>query len=316
MAKMRTALYSLLAVLAFWMGGRAEDPRAASCRAADLQKAGHSRESIPIYLEVLRSDPQCLEAEVGLGRSYYALGEYPQAEASFTQALQLRPGNADILNWLGRSYLQENKPEKVLELVGHEGASAGNSALIHLLRARAYDAQDKLEEARGEIERALKLDPRCHGAHFAQGFIAWSTDDLAGAERDFRQELDLDAHESLAAYYLADVLDKRGKTAEAESALTQMGQDAPNTYLYQLAIGKVEERMKKYPLAEEHYRQAIRLAPQEQEAHFHLAVVLRAEGMTAKANAEFQGFNQLQTQMQSGLTHGMGRMRPHLPDFD
>ena len=64
------------------------------------------------------------------------------------------------------------------------------------------------------------------------------------------------------------------------------------------------------------YRQAIRLAPQQQEAHFHLAVVLRAEGEAAKANEEFQAFNQLQTHMEGGAGHGMGRMRPHLPDFE
>ena len=255
---------------------------------------------------------------MGLGRSYYALGESRRRKkARFSRALELRRADPQVIKgWLGRSYLQENKPEKVLELVGSGGAGGGNTASIDLLRARAYEAQDKLDEARGEIDQALKLDPRCHGAHFARGFIAWSTDDLEGAERDFRQELDLDGHESLAAYYLADALDKQGKPEEAESALTQMGQDAPNTYLYQLAIGKVEERMKRISLAEEHYRQAIHLAPQEQEAHFHLAVVLRAEGKTAQADAEFQAFNQLQTQMKCGMSHGMGRMRPHLPDFE
>ena len=66
---------------------------------------------------------------MGLGRSYYAIGEYTQAVASFHKALQLRSGDTEIINWLGRSYLQEKRPEKVLELVGREGSSSGNSAL-------------------------------------------------------------------------------------------------------------------------------------------------------------------------------------------
>jgi hypothetical protein len=52
------------------------------------------------------------------------------------------------------------------------------------------------------------------------------------------------------------------------------------------------------------------------EAHFRLAVVLRALGETDNANGEFQAFSQLQTRMECGVGQGMGRMRPHLPDFD
>ena len=131
-----------------------------------------------------------------------------QAVASFHTALQLRSGDPEIINWLGRSYLQEQQPEKTLELAGREGSSSRNSALIHILLARAYDAQDRLDEAAREIQQALKLDPHCHGAHFAQGFIAWSTGDMARAVGEFRRELELDPYEILAAYYLADAIRK------------------------------------------------------------------------------------------------------------
>jgi tetratricopeptide (TPR) repeat protein len=264
----------------------------------------------------LRSDPKSLEADLGLGRGYYALGEYTQAEASFESALQLQSSDSAILNWLGRCYLQERQPQKVLELVNHAGSSTANSALIHLLLGHTYEAQDKLDEAAHEIQRALTLDPHCHGAHFAQGFIAWSIGNLADAECELQQELDLDPHEILAAYYLADALEKQGNIEAAEVVLTQMGHDAPNTYLYHLGVGKVQEQKKNYSLAEEHYQQAIRLAPQQQEVHFRLAVVLRAQGKTAEAHEEFQAFTQLQTQSKCGVGQGMGRMRQHIPDFD
>jgi hypothetical protein len=51
------------------------------------------------------------------------------------------------------------------------------------------------------------------------------------------------------------------------------------------------------------------------EAHFRLAVVLRALGETDKANEEFQAFSQLQTHVKCEAGQGMGRMRPHIPDF-
>src|ERR1035438_8897568 len=86
MAKVPTLIFSLVAVFSFLIWGRAEDTSAALRRAQALEKAGQSRESIPIYLDVLHSDPQCLEADVGLGRSYFAIGEYAKAVASFEKA--------------------------------------------------------------------------------------------------------------------------------------------------------------------------------------------------------------------------------------
>jgi Flp pilus assembly protein TadD len=198
--------------------GRAEDTREALRRAQDLEKAGQTKESILGYREVLHTDPQCPEAEVGLGRSLYSLGEYAQAVATFEEGHRLRPDDPEILHWLGRSYLQEKQAEKVLELVSREGSSSGQSASMHLLLARAYDEQDKLDEAVREIQQALKLDPHCRGAHFAHGFMAWGTGDMATAEHELRQEVDLDPRESLAAHYLAEVLEKQGKPTEAEAA--------------------------------------------------------------------------------------------------
>jgi hypothetical protein len=39
-------------------------------------------------------------------------------------------------------------------------------------------------------------------------------------------------------YYLAEVLAKQGKTADAERVLTRMGKEVPNTYDYHLELGR------------------------------------------------------------------------------
>ena len=284
--------------------------------AKNLEKAGQFRESILAYQEVLRSDPANVDADVGLGRSFYALREYPEAAASFERGLQKRPQDPAIINWTGRSYLQEKQPERVLELVSHQKMRDSQSAVIHLLLARAYDAQDKIEAAVSEIQRALALDRHCHGAHFARGFIAWTTGDLPTAEAEFRQELALDPHSQLAAYYLSEVLLKVGNVPEAEAALAQMGRDAPDSYLDHLGFGKVYEREKKYEAAAEQFREAIRLEPDLPEAHYHLGGVLHALGDNAGASREFQSFTRLQNRSMAGAAQGMGRMRPHIPNFE
>lgn len=316
MPKAYIVFFGLIAAFCPLTPGRAEDIHATLERAEELAKGRKSEESTRLYRQVLKSDPQCWQAYVGIGRNHFAAGEYADAAVAFQKALELQPSDPELRNWLGRSYLQQQHPEEIPELLSHANSTITNSALAHLLLARAYDAQDKVDEAKHEIDRALTIDPGCHGAHFAHGFIDWTAGELLNAEKELRQELSLDPHESLAAYYLAEVLEKQGKLTEAVGVVTEMGQAFPNTYLYHLGLGKLYEREKNNPLAAEHYRQAIRLDTRRPEAHYRLAVTLRALRETAQANEEFQAFSQLAAQAKSGMGQGMGRMRPRLPDFD
>jgi Flp pilus assembly protein TadD len=239
-----------------------------------------------------------------------------QAAESFERALQLQPGNPEIVEWLGKSYLRAREPQRVVDFLSREDSLAGHFAWSHLLLAHAFDAQDKLDEARGELQRALAIDPRCRGAHFALGFIAWTTRDLETAEREFRQEVALDSRDGLPYYYLAETLEVQGKPEEAQTALERMGRKAPNTYLYHFGVGKLDEFSGNFESAAAEFREAIRLDPKQSEAHYHLALALRKLGETAQANQEFGLANQLRLDTRPGSGQGMGRMRPHLPDLD
>jgi len=285
-------------------------------RAQDLETAGRYEQAITVYRAVLRGEPKSLRANVGLGRACFHVNQYSEAAASFGRALQLAAGNAEIVEWLGKSYLRNGEPQKVVELLNHENSIAGHFAWAHLLLAHAFDAQDKVAEATGELQRALALDPGCRGAHFALGFFARTSSDLETAEKEFLQELALDSREDLTLYYLAETMEGQGKLDEAEAVLEKMGSAAPETYLYHFAMGKLSQRKQNFESAAQEFRAAIRLDPRQSEAHYHLAVVLRRLGETAQANEELDRSNQLRVGMRPESGQGMGRMRPHLPEFD
>jgi len=298
------------------MAGRADDVHATLDRADELAKSGKPEESNLLYREALKSDPECWGAYLGIGRNYFTAGEYENASAAFEQAAELQPSNPELFYWLGRSYIQQQQPDKIIELLGRANSTITNSAQAHILLARAHDSRDEIDDAKREIALALKVDPGFHGAHFAMGFIEWSLGELASAEQELQQELRLDPKETLAMYYLAEVLAKQGKTADAERVLTRMGKEVPNTYYYHFELGRSYERKKENSLAAEQYRQAILLNPRQPEAHYKLAIMLRALHETAQAAEEFQAFSRLEANVPRGMGQTMGRMRPRLPDFD
>ena len=171
--------------------GRAEDIHATLQHAEELAKAGRADESNLLYREALQFAPQCWRAYLGMGRNYFGAGQYENAAAAFQQAVELQPSNPDFFNWLGRSYIQRQHPEKLLDLLSRANSTITNSPQAHLLLSRVYDARDETDMAKHEIDLALKIDPHCHGAHFAHGFIDWSIGDLQNAEKEFRQETSL-----------------------------------------------------------------------------------------------------------------------------
>jgi Flp pilus assembly protein TadD len=220
------------------------------------------------------------------------------------------------VEWMARSYLRNMEPKKAIDLLHQEDGSVGHFAWAHLLLAHAFDAEDELDDARSELARALALDPQCRGAHFALGFIAWTTRDMATAEKEFNLELALDMHEYLTFYYLAEVFEMEGRLDEAESVLNKMGSDAPATYFLHFALGKWQERKKNFAAAADEFRAAIQMDPNQPEAHYHLAIVLRKLGQAVQADEEFHRTSQLRAGMKPAMGQGMGRMRPRVPDVD
>lgn len=312
------AAASLATLLLFCSPGlaRADNLQDKLRRALELEQAGRLEQSIEIYREVLKEHPGSAPAHAGLGRAWYHAKQYSEAAQSFERALRLQPGNPQTLRWLARSYLRTGEPQKVLDLFPRAATGEEKRPWVHLLLARAYDAQDKLTEATRELQHALALDRRCPGAHFALGFIAWTSRDLPAAETEFREELAINRGHRLAHYYLAEVLMTQEKTPEAESLLKEMAREFPQCYFAHLGTGKLEERRGNLEKAAQQFRQAVRIDPEQMEAHYRLALVLRKLGQNTEAEKEFGITHQLRMKDQTQIRQGMGLMRARIPDFE
>ncbi len=274
-----------------------------------------SKPADPACQKVLSSPADDLKDYVAQGKCHYSAGEYSEAAASFEKAAQLRSDDLEVFSWLSRSYVQDHQSAKVVEMVSHAAPTNAKSATAHFMLARAYDAQDRLDDARRETQRALEIDPHYRGAHFALGFIAWTIRDLETAEKEFRQELKANPRMDIAYYYLAESLEVQGKIDEAEAVIRRMGSEVPGSYFYHFGSGKLEEHQRDFAKAVESFRKATQIDPGNPEGHYRLGLALRKVGKTDEANAELEVHNQIRSKMRPGCGQGMGRMRPHLPDF-
>ncbi|HWA70661.1 MAG TPA: tetratricopeptide repeat protein [Rhizomicrobium sp.] len=138
------------------------------------------------------------------GNAWLLAGDAAKAVRSFSAALTLSGGDADLFADLGRAQaMRRNWPEAVLDLNAALQARPRDAALL-VLRASAHRALKQFGEAHRDIEAALKARPGDGDALVERGLLRRQLGDLGGARRDFQAALKTGA--SAAAKENLDVL--------------------------------------------------------------------------------------------------------------
>lgn len=196
-----------------------------------------------------------VEERIAEGDRALAAGERGQALRYYLEAYQLDPSQAAPAIRLGYFYLVDD-PERAAAIFASVIASEPDSASSHTGLGLARMAQDRLEEARTSLERALEIDPRFPTALDALGVL------YALMERgDESHELARRAYES----------------NPNDAAIVN------NLGVAQLAAGD-------WAGAEQAFRSAILLNPGDEALYNNLGLALGRQGRYDEARAAFRRF--------------------------
>ncbi len=212
-----------------------------------------------------------------LAMAYYQKGDLPNAIREFSSLLKEAPGDIQTATLLGNCYVREGHPAQAVSLLTPLAAShpddvslqltlgwalvrAGrtkegleridqlaqqtNSAEAYMGAATAQLRLEALDQARRNVDAALRLNPHLPGLHTLSGMIAADFGDYVGAEAAFEKELEAN----------------------------------PNDFQAQLHLGSVLYSQRKLDAAREHLERALEIAPASSQALYDLALVERAQG--------------------------------------
>ncbi len=141
--------------------------------------------------------------EPGQWGVYFARGithersdEWKEAEADFRKALELRPNQPQVLNYLGYSYVElgENLDE-ALDLIERAVAAQPNSGYIVDSLGWVYYRLGRYEEAVEQLERATELLPTDPILTDHLGDALWAVDRKREAQFQWRRALSFDPEE-------------------------------------------------------------------------------------------------------------------------
>jgi Tfp pilus assembly protein PilF len=148
----------------------------------------------------------------------------------------------------------------------------------------------RLDEAATAFREAHGTPARYADAHFMLGTVLQQQGDAKGAEDAFRRAIQIAPDSAEAHLSLAQVL-RRRSAAEAASAelreAERLRQKKADQQAATFAIELGTRRLASRDLAgaTESFREAVRLAPADPQAHLHLALCARDAGATRTRRA-------------------------------
>jgi len=251
-------------------------------------KTGRIRDAVMEAQDILKRDPNNLEAHKLLGRIYLrSLGDIQAGQGSqnvlklaieqYEQIIKIEPDSADNHLLLGRLYRLNSDLQKAenefktavkLELDSEEAVTT-----------LAYLYNEEGDTARaGEVLSSIPDAARSAKLYSALGFTYEQQKQYKNAINAYRKAIELDKENLDAIRGLAQNLTNDGQTDAALEQYKIIAEANPEDWQTYLRIADIYRKSGKFDLALESLKKAQSMAPDSLEAPYNIAAVYQAQG--------------------------------------
>jgi tetratricopeptide (TPR) repeat protein len=232
-----------------------------------------------------------------LGVALLESGRAREAVEHLEAALLKRPGDTDLLYYLGHAHARLST--QAFDSLRTSNPQSGRRQQFEgeaMLDSRNAGAAEK------HFRAALALRPDLRGVHYALGDLYLASADYEKAETEFRAEVQMTPGSAAAAYKLGVVLLNRGRGAEAIAELNRSNALQPGMPETLLELGKALNALGDASAAEKYLKQLLeqeQTSTLAQAAHFQLAQAYRKLNRAADAEREMKLFHEMRQQPES-----------------
>jgi tetratricopeptide (TPR) repeat protein len=209
------------------------------------------------------------------GERLFAQGRYPDAEAAYSEAIRVDPGNSyahkklgDVLSFTDRYPEAEVAYREAIRL-------DPENARAHKNLGDVLYGMERYPELKAAYHDAIRLHPDGTAAKEGARSSPWAASMHPEAEAAYRQAIRLNPDYADAHRGLGHVLCATDRYAEAEGAYREAIRLKPGYAWAHIGLGNSLYHAERYPEAEAAYREAIRLNPDDTSARDNLEELLR-----------------------------------------
>jgi tetratricopeptide (TPR) repeat protein len=160
-------------------------------------KAGNYDESVTKFNEAIAMAPNCADCYYNIGYAHVQKKDWPQAEAAYRKAVELRPEYAEAWNGLANVLNAQGKADEALAAsekassLGGGGAAGGGGGNANALYNQGVILwnQGKYAEAKEKFAEAAQADPTHQEALYRLGMAEVNLGNIDGAIAAFENYL-------------------------------------------------------------------------------------------------------------------------------
>ena len=154
-------------------------------RADAMLAMDRPKDALDAYTEVLEYDPTLLYAYVGRARAWRSVGNLQRAVVDYIAALNITPGDPDLLAERGTVLAELGDHESALSDFNKVLAIYPDQAGALYGRGVVYGQQGSYELALADFNHLIEIAPELGDAYFMRGMARLAMGDELGAEDDF-----------------------------------------------------------------------------------------------------------------------------------
>ncbi len=164
---------------------KVNDLKALHMRARSYEELGKLKEAIADYKKIITLESKYAQAHAGIGKIYFELKDYEEAELYFLRAATLDPEDFDIIYLLGRTQLMQEKFASAEEFLTLAKEINPKNANVHFYQGMARAFRGDVLGCAASFNNYVKYEPdnlvglyNRGYAYMKAGYLNWALEDF------------------------------------------------------------------------------------------------------------------------------------------
>ena len=246
--------------------------------AREIGLKGDFSEAVRLIEEIIRDDPEVIDAYFTLGNLYFKHQEFDKALEQFFIALDKNPRDTFIIINIANCYTMKGEFEKGKEFLQERLKTLPPDSQIYLILGNIEFALKNYEQAEKAYQECLRLNATSASAYTALGGIYVIQDRLAEAEEVLRQAAQLNPNLRNLHYNLAQLYEKKDDLNRAINEYKTELDNIPHNFRASFNLARLYRLLKNDHEEEKYLKQTIDSNPRFPLSYFYLARIYLNRG--------------------------------------